>query len=249
MRPACPQVQADLGVLATQALPPEFRPWEGGMELPGLPCVQQQFVDLVFTVGQYKFFCHRGVFLARSEYFQALLQDHFHEATEDQQSRLNTINMSTVSPAVFSSIVSFVYTNDCLISEEVVLELLHTADMFLLPGLKKLCGKWMGRMIERETVVEILRTARLFQLARLEDSCTEFLARNIEMMWEDQDLRNIVESDAQEVVKREETDSIAIIDEIRSHISASVKKLSDMDDAESRMMVVDRLLEELGFAA
>ena len=68
-------------------------------------------------------------------------------------------------------------------------------------------------------------------------------------MWEDKDLRSLVESDAQEVVKREETDSIAIIDDIRSHISASVKNLSDIEEAECRMLVVDRLLEELGLAA
>lgn len=59
----------------------------------------------------------------------------------------------------------------------------------------------------------------------------------------------MVQSDAQEVKKREETDSIAIIDDIRSHISASVKNLSDIDDAECRMLVVERLLEELGLAA
>ena len=51
------------------------------------------------------------------------------------------------------------------------------------------------------------------------------------------------------MVKREETDSISIIDDIRSHISASVKNLSDIEDAESRMLVVDRLLEEMGLAA
>ena len=68
-------------------------------------------------------------------------------------------------------------------------------------------------------------------------------------MWEDKDLRRLVESDAHEVVKREETDSISIIDDIRSHISASVKNLSDIEDAESRMLVVDRLLEEMGLAA
>ena len=68
-------------------------------------------------------------------------------------------------------------------------------------------------------------------------------------MWEDNDLRSLVENDAREVLKPEETDSIAIIDDIRSHISASVKNLSDIEDAECRMLVVDRLLEELGLAA
>ena len=176
------EVQADMGVLATQAIPLEFRPWEGGAELPGLPSVEQQFVDLVFSVGEYKFFCHRPVFLARSEYFQVLLEDHFNEATEDEEFHLTTINLNQVSPEVFSCIVFFVYTNDCDISEDLISELLHTADMCLLPGLKKLCGKWLAKVIDRENVLEILRTSRLFHLARLEDLCTEFLAQNIEQV-------------------------------------------------------------------
>ena len=176
------EVQADMGVLATQAIPLEFRPWEGGAELPGLPSVEQQFVDLVFSVGDYKFFCHRPVFLARSEYFQVVLEDHFNEATEDEEFHLTTINFNQVSPEVFSCIVFFVYTNDCEISEDSISELLHTADMCLLPGLKKLCGKWLAKVIDRDNVLEILRTSRLFHLARLEDLCTEFLAQNIEQV-------------------------------------------------------------------
>ena len=79
--------------------------------------------------------------------------------------------------------------------------------------------------------------------------CKGFVSQVVFQMWEDQDLRSLVENDAREVLKREETDSIAIIDDIRSHISASVKNLSDIEDAECRMLVVDRLLEELGLAA
>jgi len=243
------EVQADLGVLATQALPGEFRPWECGVELPGLPAVQQQFVDLVFMVEQFKFFCHRPVFLARSEYFQALLEDHFNEAEEDEEFHLPVVHIHQVSPAVFSCIVSFVYTNECNISEDLISELLHTADMFLLPGLKKLCGKWMAKLIDLENVLDIVRTARLFGLARLEDLCTEYIAQNIELLWEDPELRSLVESDAADVVARQETDTIHIIDDIRSHISAGVKTLSDREDAECRMMVVERLLAELGLAA
>lgn len=152
------------------------------MELPGLPSIEPQFVDLAFSAGEFKFFCHRPVFLARSEYFQVLLEDHFNEATEDEQLHLTTINISHVSPAVFSCIVSFVYTNDCSISEDLISELLHTADMFLLPGLKKLCGKWLAKIIDIDNVLDILRTGRLFQLARLEDLCTEFIAQNIELV-------------------------------------------------------------------
>jgi len=107
----------------------------------------------------------------------------------------------------------------------------------------------MAKLIDLENVLDIVRTARLFGLARLEDLCTEYIAQNIELLWEDPELRSLVESDAADVVARQETDTIHIIDDIRSHISAGVKTLSDREDAECRMMVVERLLAELGLAA
>eukprot|EP00092_Neocalanus_flemingeri_P056552 GFUD01067064.1.p1 GENE.GFUD01067064.1~~GFUD01067064.1.p1 ORF type:complete len:501 (+),score=170.32 GFUD01067064.1:80-1504(+) len=242
------ELQQDFGVLAQQAFPVELRAWNG-MELPGMPKVEQQFVDVVFVVDGFKFFCHKPVFFARSEYFRALLADHFDECENDEEYQIPTVCVQRVSPQVFGCIVSFVYTNYCDLSEEVVAELLHTADMFLLPGLKKLCGKLLAKLVDMDNVLEILTTARLFNLARLEDLCTGFIARNIEQLWTEPELLRIVEQDAVEVVHREETDSIPIIDDIRSHIRASVKTMSDMEEAEARMAVVDTLLAELGLAA
>ena len=65
----------------------------------------------------------------------------------------------------------------------------------------------------------------------------------------DPELHRIIEQDAAEVVMREETDTIPVIDDIRSHIRASVKTMSDMEEAEARMSIVDSLLAQLGLAA
>ena len=157
-----------------------------------MPRVEQQFVDVVFLVGGYEYFCHKPIFSTRSEYFRALLADHFDECQMDGQYDLPIIQIHQVSPkgsrkfgicvyciislsvtfclfSVFSCVVTFVYTNTCEVTEEVVAELLHTADMFLLPGLTKLAGKLLARLVTPDTVIDILRTARLFNLARLED--------------------------------------------------------------------------------
>ena len=47
------ELQQDMGVLAQQALPLEFRAWNG-LELPLMPRVETQFVDVVFLVGGYQ---------------------------------------------------------------------------------------------------------------------------------------------------------------------------------------------------
>jgi len=242
------ELQQDLGVLAQQALPLEFRPWNG-IELPLMPRVEQTFVDVVFIVDGYEYFCHKPIFSSRSEYFRALLEDHFDESEMDGQYDLPIIQIHHVTPKVFSCVVYFVYTNHCEITEDVVGELLHTADMFLLPGLTKLAGRTLARLVTSDTVIDILRTARLFNLPRLEDQCTEYLADNIEAMSEDVELHKVIAEDARSVRDRQETDSIQIVDDIRSQIRARVRSMSDMAEAEWKMSLVDNLLSQLDMEA
>ena len=133
--------------------------------------------------------------------------------------------------------------------EEVVAELLHTADMFLLPGLKKLCGNMLSKLINSDTVMDILRTARMFNLPRLEDLCTEYLADHIDTMSEDLDLQKMIRQDADTVKNRQETDSIQVVDDIRSHIRSRVRTMSDTAEAEWKMSFVDNLLSQLDMEA
>lgn len=242
-------LQQDLGVLALQALPNELREWNCGTELPCMPRVEQQFVDVVFQVGNYKFYAHKPILFARSEYFRALLQDHFGESEMDDASKIPIIKINHVSPRVLGDVLMFVYTDSCTITEDYVSELLTTADEFLLPGLKKGCGNWLGGYIDQDTVMDILKTARIFRLPRLEDACTEYIANYIEMFVDDPSLLEMIESDAMDVKDRQETDSITIVDDIRSHIRSNVRTMSDMVEAESKFSYLESMLVQLGLDA
>ena len=101
------ELQQDLGLLAQQALPLQFRD-RNGLELPLMPRVQHQFVDLVFLVAGYEYFCHKPIFSSRSEYFRALLQDHFQETEMDDQYDLPVINIHQVSPKGKESLIPFI---------------------------------------------------------------------------------------------------------------------------------------------
>ncbi len=68
-------------------------------------------------------------------------------------------------------------------SADTVYDLLEAADMFLLQGLKRQCGLFLGGpggLLAADTVVGLVRVARLYDLPRLEHLCVEFMARNIE---------------------------------------------------------------------
>lgn len=66
------------------------------------------------------------------------------------------------------------------LTPENIFDILYTADLCLLPGLKSQCSHALGRFITTTNVVQMLRTARLFSLVRLEDQCAEFIAGNLE---------------------------------------------------------------------
>lgn len=62
---------------------------------------------------------------------------------------------------------------------ESVFDVLCVADMYLLPGLKRLCGKILAQTLCKDNVVYMWKTAKLFQLSRLEDQCVEYMAKII----------------------------------------------------------------------
>lgn len=61
-------------------------------------------------------------------------------------------------------------------------EVLYKADMYLLPGLKKQCGLYIGDLIDEENIFTVLEVSRLFDLPKLEDRCAEFMATHIEQV-------------------------------------------------------------------
>ncbi|XP_021931904.1 ankyrin repeat and BTB/POZ domain-containing protein 1-like isoform X2 [Zootermopsis nevadensis] len=241
------KLQQDLGVLGVQALPQELRTWVTGVDLPLMPIVPLFLVDICFCVCGCKFYCHKAFFCGRSEYFNALLRDHFSETTADDGNPMVTIR--NVPVEAFASVVYYIYTNAVQAREEYILDVLCAADMYLLPGLKRGCGVVLGSCLSTENVVNRLKTARLFQLPQLEDQCTRFISLHIDKVVHDEGLHDLIIQDATEVKGRQETDSIPVIDDIRYHIRSDVKAVSKLQEASEKLQMIDRLLEDLGLDA
>lgn len=62
---------------------------------------------------------------------------------------------------------------------------------------------------------------------------------------EQQEFADLVVEDARQVTAREETDSIDIIDEVRFYVANVVNTVSDLQDAEEKLRLIDQLLEDL----
>ena len=58
--------------------------------------------------------------------------------------------------------------------------LLSAANMYLLPGLPKVCCMAIAPRIAADNVINILAAARLFEISRLEMQCAKVIADQLE---------------------------------------------------------------------
>ncbi|CAG0917705.1 unnamed protein product [Notodromas monacha] len=244
-------LRADLGVLGQQGLPENMMHWIGGDELPLMPYVPAQFVDVIFRVNDFSFHGHKAFFCARSEYFQALVNDHFGEAERNADNEVPVvITLHSITPFVFASVHGYLYENDAkIVGIDHAVEVLAAADQYLLPGLKRLCGAAIAAHLNVDNVCDAFSLSRLFCLPRLENACCEYMAANIEVVISRPEFKELVVKDAAEVQKREDTDSIDIIDDIRHLITCDIRTLSHIDEADEKLRLIDSLLEDLGLDA
>ncbi|KAK8398875.1 hypothetical protein O3P69_004161 [Scylla paramamosain] len=243
-------VGADLRELAQSTLPPDLRFWP--TEMPFCHTLDQtNFADVCFMVGDHPFYCHKMFFCPRSEYFQALLRDHFQETSWQNTSgcSLPVVFLHNISPEVFATLVHYLYCNQTIVSMETAMEVMMVADMFLVPGLTRQCGVYLGSCLQVHSVVSILKLARLFQLPRLEDQCVAFIAKNLDQVVELEQFQTLVLQDAEEVKGRQETDSVQVVDDLRHHISCGVQTISGIQEARTKLATLEALLEELGIEA
>ncbi|XP_042529195.1 ankyrin repeat and BTB/POZ domain-containing protein 1 isoform X2 [Dipodomys spectabilis] len=244
--PTHPRLREDMALLAHCALPPELRGDLG--ELP-FPCPDNfnSCPDICFRVEDCSFLCHKAFFCGRSDYFRALLEDHFCESKEPgAPGAPTTVTLQGISPEVFTHVLFYVYSDHTELLPEAAYDVLRVADMYLLPGLKRLCGRSLAQTLDEDNVVSVWRVAKLFRLARLEDQCTEYMAKVIEKLVEREDFEEAVREEAAAVAARQETDSIPLVDDIRFHVASTVQTYSAIEEAQQRLRALEDLLVSIG---
>ncbi|XP_007888532.1 ankyrin repeat and BTB/POZ domain-containing protein 1 [Callorhinchus milii] len=238
-------LQDDLAILADCALPAELRVGFGELPFDSTDNFSS-YPDLCFRVKGYNFLCHKAFFCGRSDYFRALLEDHFCESQELQsQPSIPMISLHNITEEIFIRLLYYIYSDETELPPEIAFEVLCVADMYLLPGLKRLCGKTLALTLCEDNVLNVWKTAKLFRLTRLEDQCTEYMAKIVEKLVESEEFAQAVRDDAESVKAREETDSVPLVDDIRFHITSNVQTYSAIEEANQRLEALEELLTRL----
>lgn len=170
--------------------------------------------------------------LLRSEYFQTMFASSFQEAQTSEF--LHIVNVDC-SPAVLEIVLTFIYTEKADIPIELALDVLFAADMLFIEKLKtkaavviSTIGMGSGSLADRThgevgqeqevevepiNVYDVIHAAWFLKIQRLEEFSARYLAYRLEDYIDEEDFEELIKESASRIEKRQETDSIELLDE------------------------------------
>ncbi|KAM0253278.1 hypothetical protein ACHAQJ_007374 [Trichoderma viride] len=182
--------------------------------------------------------------LIRSEYFDKMFSGDFVESKKSEHLHVVTVDCT---PAVLELILSFLYTENATCPLEHALDLLYAADMLFLDSLKNKAaiaistlgsgstnalvdrthnGDAEGEedgddMVEVEpiNIYDVIHAAWDLRVQRLEEFAARYLAHRLEYYIDEPDFHELIRESAERILKREETDTIELLDDIRYYLS------------------------------
>lgn len=209
--------------------------------------------------------------LIRSPYFETMFSSEFLEAQESEN--LHIIKVDCV-PEVLEIILTFLYTEKADVPLELALELLYVSDMLLIDRLKTKAAVAISTLgsatnnvlVDRthtngdegdEEVVEmepiniydVIHAAWDLRVQRLEEFAARYLAYRLEDYIDEPEFAELIQESASRIKKREETDTIELLDDIRYYLSerfrlrfenAGLDEMLD-DDGEIKPEAVEEL--------
>lgn len=175
--------------------------------------------------------------LIRSPYFGTMFSGEFKEAQESEHLHVVTVDCD---PEVLRLILSFLYTEDAKCPLELALDLLYAADMLFLDKLKgmaataisSLGSKTANTLLDRTqageeaeveeepiNIYDVIHAAWELRVQRLEEFAARYLANRLEDYIDDEEFAELIRLSAGRIEKREETDTIELLDDIRYYLS------------------------------
>ena len=244
------KLKSDMKNLVDSIVPQSVNNWVNNGILPFTKnCDNTNFADICLNVNGHLFFAHKAFLCGFSDYFRARLDDHFSENSEsylDEKYSLPTIQINQMQADVLQIIISYIYADFVEMDDvDLALETLSHAHMLMIPELCRRCGRILGSLIDEYNVYNLYLVAKNYELSNLEISCTSYMANNIDKCIESEEFTELVEYDAAQVLSREETDSVPLIDDIRYHLSKAILNFSHLEETQMKLGNLDRFLARL----
>ncbi|KAM3075280.1 hypothetical protein ACMFMG_007277 [Clarireedia jacksonii] len=178
--------------------------------------------------------CHRAMLL-RSEYFQTMFTSSFQEAQDTEYLQIIYVDCS---PAVLDIILDHLYIDTVNIPIDLAIDVLLAADMLFIERLKtkaaqviSTIGNGTGQLGDRTHMQEseqeaelinpydVMRAGWLTRVQKLEEFCARYIAYRLEDYIDEPEFEDLIKESAARIEKRQETDTIELLDDIRYYLS------------------------------
>ena len=171
---------------------------------------------------------HRAM-LIRAEYFLAMFSSGFREA---QETPYLQIIKTDFTPEVLEIVLQFLYTETATIPLSLAIDVLFAADQLFIDKLKgkaamiiSTLGNGGASIVEAENprgetdiedvidVYDVVRAGWDTRVHRLEEFGARYIAHRLERYIDDPEFAELVKESANRIQKREETDTVELVDE------------------------------------
>jgi len=131
--------------------------------------------DIAFDLKGTLIYAHRGILVARSEYFRSLLLSGMKESS----SGTKVITLQEEEHSTFVEVLKYIYTNELkAASLEKAVQLLQAADRYCLLYMKHLCELLIEKKLTLENVSSMCSLADDRLNNRLKDICFQFILQH-----------------------------------------------------------------------
>ncbi|SPN99967.1 related to bood POZ containing protein [Cephalotrichum gorgonifer] len=174
--------------------------------------------------------------LIRSPYFETMFSSEFKEAQESEHLHVVTLDFT---PDVLRLVLSFLYTETADCPLDLALDLLYAADMLFLDKLKGKAATVISTLgsgtagvngatgagteadaeAEPVNIYDVIHAAWDLRVQRLEEFAARYLAYRLEDYIDDEEFAELIRLSAARITRREETDTIELLDDIRYYLS------------------------------
>ncbi|XP_018900607.2 BTB/POZ domain-containing protein 2 [Bemisia tabaci] len=136
----------------------------------------QKLCDISFVVGPDSqtetFHAHRSVLSAGSSVFESMFSGNW--AAE------SSIRVPDVESSAFSILLRYIYTDDVLLTAEVVLQVLYAAKKYEICILELRCSQFLKKNLCSNNAFTLLMQAKLLSEDSLAESCLKMIDKNAE---------------------------------------------------------------------
>ena len=163
---------------------------------------RDHFCDItVLTKDDKEFKAHRNVLSAASPFFFKLLE------SDMRENREGIVRFEEISGAVMEDVLEFIYTGSVEVTQENCKDLIAAANYLLIPGLKKLSGRFLEEQMSKSNCISTFYYAEMYQCDELITNTTKFIHAHFTSVAELDEFLNL---EAKEVERWISSDEISV---------------------------------------